>query len=200
MVKKSKQKSKKSKPRKKRQKGGSQCYSTACADHALKVINDKNALVPFNKNTLELPLLSRQNIKQKGGAGTNVWRRIGLSKPNDLMNNIFDGISNVKNTWLGDKQGPTSNTLKHPITNNEKILMDTAGNDKITIDAYLRNANLPDDFLNDGQKNILLGSGKKRRKSRRKSLRKSRKKRKKSKKLRRKGVRRTKKRRKQRRK
>lgn len=195
MVKKSKQKSKKSKPRKKRQKGGSQCYSTACADHALKVINDKNALVPFNKNTLELPLLSRQmnNIKQKGGAGTNVWRRIGLSKPNDLMNNIFDGISNVKNTWLGDEQGPTSNTLKHPIANNEKILMDTAGNDKITIDAYLQKAQISDLTIKD---NKMVIGGRKRRKSRRKSRKKSRK----SKKRRRKGVRRTKKKRKQRRK
>jgi len=197
MGKKSKQNSKNLKPKKRRrnrQKGGSQCYSTACADHALKVINDKNALVPFNNNTLELPLLSRQNIKQKGG--TNVWRKIGLSKPNDLMNNIFDGISNVKNTWIGDEQGPTSDTLKHPIANNEKILMDTAGNDKITIDAYLENAKIPFELTVAQNTALGIGGGRKRRKSRRKS----RKKRKKSKKRRRKGARRTKKRRKQRRK
>ena len=192
-------KSKKSKN--KRQKGGSQCYSTECAAHALKVINDKNALIPFNKNTLEPPLLTRQmNNKQKGGASTNVLRRIGLTKPNDLMNDIFDGISNVKNTWLGNEQGPTSDTLKHPIADNEKILMETSGNDKITIDAYLENANLPITLTESQKSDLGMSGGKKRRKSRRKSKKKRRKTNKKRIKKRKTNKRKTKKRRKSRKK
>ena len=191
---------KKNKKRKgKMQRGGSQCYSTECAAHALKVINDKNALVPLNKNIMEFPLSTKQmNVKQKGGGSTNVWRKLGLAKPNDLMNDIFDGISNVKNTFLGNEGGSTSDTLEHPIADNEKILMDIKGSDNLTIDAYLAKANLPI-TLTDVQK-TQLGSGKKRRKSRRKSQRKSRKKLKKSKKRRSKKVRKTKKRRKSRRK
>jgi len=153
---------------KKKQKGGSHCYSTECADHALKVMNDKNALVPFNKNTLESPLLTRQmNIKHKGGGSTNVWRKIGLSKPNDLVNNIFDGIKNIKNTWVGDEQGPTSDTLEHPIADNEKNLMDVTGADDITIQAYLNKAKLPTSFNVDA--GVVTLGGKKRRKSRKKS-------------------------------
>ena len=184
----------------KKQRGGSQCYSTECAANALKVINDKNALVPLNEKMMDFPLPTRQmNVKQKGGGSTNVWRKIGLAKPNDLMNDIFDGISNVKNTFLGNEVGSTSDTLEHPIADNEKILMNNIkGSDKLTIDAYIKAAELPITISPVQKKQ--LGSGKKRRKSRRKSQRKSRKKIKKSKKRRSKKVRKTKKRRKSRRK
>ena len=189
----------KKKNKKQKQRGGSQCYSTECAANALKVINDKNALVPLNEKMMDFPLPTRQmNVKQKGGGSTNVWRKIGLAIRNDLMNDIFDGISNVKNTFLGTEGGSTSDTLEHPIADNEKILMNIKGSDKLTIDAYVNAANLPIK-LTDLQINSLKG-GKKRRKSRRKSQRKSRKKRKKSKKRRSKKVRKTKKRRKSRRK
>ena len=153
--------------KKTKQKGGSQCYSTECANHALKTMNDKNALVPFNKNTsLEHPLLTRQMNIIKGGGSENVWRKIGLSKPNDLVNNIFDGLQNVKNTWIGDEQGSTSNTLEHPI-NNEKLSNKI---EDITLAKYVENISTDDRAAMSSR--ILVGSGKKRKS--RKRLRKGR--------------------------
>ena len=146
---------------KKKQNGGSQCYSTECADHALKVMNDKNALVPFNKNTsLEYPVLTRQTNIIKGGGSVNVWRKIGLSKPNDLVNNIFDGITNIKNTWVGDEKGSTNDTIEHPIANNE--ILSNKGYADNTIASYLKN----NSSFSAEQKELLLKGGGKKRKSR----------------------------------
>ena len=52
---------------------------------------------------------------QKGG--TMLWRNLGFTWPKDTYNDTLTFLSNVKNTYSGDRPYSTSNVLEQPIAN-----------------------------------------------------------------------------------
>ncbi len=65
--------------------------------------------------------LSRQltGSRPMRGGGT-LLRDLGLTFPKDLYNDTVDYLTNVKNTYTGDKQDSTSDVLKQGISNTEE--------------------------------------------------------------------------------
>jgi hypothetical protein len=47
--------------------------------------------------------------------GGGLWRNLGLTFPKDLYHDSKDFLSNVKNSYMGDRQDVTSNVMKQPI-------------------------------------------------------------------------------------
>ena len=60
-------------------------------------------------------LLTRQGRGMKGGG--SMWRDLGLSVPKDMYNDAMDFFGNVKNTYMGNRKGSTSNVMNQPIRN-----------------------------------------------------------------------------------
>ena len=60
-------------------------------------------------------ILSRQTRPMRGGG--SMWRDLGLSKPKDIFNDTMDFLGNVKNSYMGNRQGSTSNVMNQPIRN-----------------------------------------------------------------------------------